>query len=60
MAISSPPATTEYLRWSDQPVRFSKADHPRKVPRPPGPPYEPEQDYLYSSKPGSRIGKRAH
>jgi hypothetical protein len=34
LAISSPPATTEYLRWSDQPVRFSKADHPRKVPRP--------------------------
>jgi hypothetical protein len=33
-AISSPPATTEYLRWSDQPVRFSRADHPRKVPRP--------------------------
>jgi hypothetical protein len=29
-----PPATTEYLRWSDQPVRFSSADHPRKVPRP--------------------------
>jgi hypothetical protein len=24
----------EYLRWSDQPVRFSRADHPRKVPRP--------------------------
>jgi hypothetical protein len=34
MAISSPPATTEYLKWSDQPVRFSIADHPRKVPRP--------------------------
>jgi hypothetical protein len=33
-AISSPPATTEYLQWSDQPVRFSRADHPRKVPRP--------------------------
>jgi hypothetical protein len=33
LAISSPPATTEYLRWSDQPVRFSRADHPRKVPR---------------------------
>jgi hypothetical protein len=26
LAISSPPATTEYLRWSDQPVRFSRAD----------------------------------
>jgi hypothetical protein len=33
LAISSPPATTEYLRWSDQPVRFSRTDHPRKVPR---------------------------
>jgi hypothetical protein len=34
LAISSPPATTEYLRWSNQPVRFSRADHPRKVPGP--------------------------
>jgi hypothetical protein len=34
LAISSPLATTEYLKWSDQPVRFSRADHPRKVPRP--------------------------
>jgi hypothetical protein len=34
LAISSPPATTEYLKWSDQPVRISRADHPRKVPRP--------------------------
>jgi hypothetical protein len=34
LAISSPPATTEYLLWSDQPVRFSRADNPRKVPRP--------------------------
>jgi hypothetical protein len=34
LAISSPPATTEYLRWSDRPIRFSRADHPRKVPRP--------------------------
>jgi hypothetical protein len=34
LAISSPPATIEYLRWSDQPVRFSRADHSRKVPRP--------------------------
>jgi hypothetical protein len=33
LAISSLPATTEYLKWSDQPVRFSRADHPRK-PRP--------------------------
>jgi hypothetical protein len=34
LAITSPPATTEYLKWSDQPVRFSRADHPRKIPRP--------------------------
>jgi hypothetical protein len=34
LVISSPPATTEYLRWSDQPIRFSRADHPRKVLRP--------------------------
>jgi hypothetical protein len=34
LAISSAPATTEYLRWSDQPVKFSRADHPRIVPRP--------------------------
>jgi hypothetical protein len=34
LAISSPPATTEYLRWSDQPIRFSRADHPRKAPGP--------------------------
>jgi hypothetical protein len=34
LAISSPLATTEYLQWSDQLVRFNRADHPRKVPRP--------------------------
>jgi hypothetical protein len=34
LAMSSPPATTEYLRWSDQPVKFSRADHPRKIPWP--------------------------
>jgi hypothetical protein len=34
LAISSPPVTTEYLRWSDQIVRFSREDHLRKVPRP--------------------------
>jgi hypothetical protein len=33
LAISSPPATIEYLRWSDQTIRFSRADHPRKVRR---------------------------
>jgi hypothetical protein len=34
LAITSPPATTEYLKWSDQTVRFSRANHPRKDPRP--------------------------
>jgi hypothetical protein len=34
LAVLSPPATTEYLRWFDQPIRFSKEDHPRKVPSP--------------------------
>jgi hypothetical protein len=34
LAISSPPATTEYLRWSEQTVGSSREDHPRKVPRP--------------------------
>jgi hypothetical protein len=34
LAISSPLATIEYLQWPDQTVRFSRADHPRKVPRP--------------------------
>jgi hypothetical protein len=34
LAITSPPATTEYLNWSDQIVGFSRADHSRKVPRP--------------------------
>jgi hypothetical protein len=34
LAITLPPATTEYLKWSDQTVWFSRADHPRKVPRP--------------------------
>jgi hypothetical protein len=34
LAISSLPATTESLQWSDQTVRFSREDHPRKVPRP--------------------------
>jgi hypothetical protein len=34
LAISSPPATIEYLRWSEQAVGFSREDHPTKVPRP--------------------------
>jgi hypothetical protein len=31
LAISSPPATTEYLRWSDQPIRFSRADQKSQI-----------------------------
>jgi hypothetical protein len=34
LAISSPPTTIEYLRWSNQTVRFCREDHPRKLPRP--------------------------
>src|SRR4051812_17745784 len=34
MAIMSPPATVEYLHWSDQPIGYTKEDHPRQVPRP--------------------------
>jgi hypothetical protein len=50
LAISSPPATTEYLRWSDQPVRFSRIDHPRKVPRP-GDVASPMHDSAYYAIP---------
>jgi hypothetical protein len=34
LAITSPPATTEYLHWSVQPIKFSRDDHPATVPRP--------------------------
>jgi hypothetical protein len=34
LAITSPPVTTEYLHWSEQPIEFSKDDHPITVPRP--------------------------
>jgi hypothetical protein len=34
LAINSPPATTEYLHWSEQPIEFSRDDHPITVPRP--------------------------
>jgi hypothetical protein len=33
LAINSPPAYTEYLRWCDQPIEFSREDHPIIVPR---------------------------
>jgi hypothetical protein len=34
LAITSPPATTEYLHWSEQPIEFSRDDDPITVPRP--------------------------
>jgi hypothetical protein len=34
LAITSPLATTEYLHWSEQPIEFSREDHPITVPRP--------------------------
>jgi hypothetical protein len=34
LAITSPPATTEYLHWSEQPIEFSRNDQPITVPRP--------------------------
>jgi hypothetical protein len=33
LAITSPPATMEYLHWSEQPIEFSRDDHPITVPR---------------------------
>jgi hypothetical protein len=33
LAITSPPATTKYLHWSEQPIEFSRDDHPITVPR---------------------------
>jgi hypothetical protein len=33
LAVTSPPATTEYLHWSEQPIEFSRDDHPIIVPR---------------------------
>jgi hypothetical protein len=34
LVVTSPPATTEYLHWSEQPIEFSRDDHPITVPRP--------------------------
>jgi hypothetical protein len=34
LAITSPPATMEYLHWSEQPMEFSRDDHPITVPWP--------------------------
>jgi hypothetical protein len=33
LAVISPPATTEYLHWSEQPIEFSRDGHPITVPR---------------------------
>jgi hypothetical protein len=35
LAVTSPPVTTEYLHWSEQPIEFNREDHPITVP-PPG------------------------
>jgi hypothetical protein len=34
LAINSPLATMEYLHWSEQPIEFSRDDHPITVPQP--------------------------
>jgi hypothetical protein len=34
LAVTSPPATTKYLHWLEQPIEFSRDDHPIIVPRP--------------------------
>jgi hypothetical protein len=34
LTINSPPAHIEYLHWSEQPIEFSREDHPITVPRP--------------------------
>jgi hypothetical protein len=34
LVVTSPPAATEYLHWSEQPIEFNRDDHPIIVPRP--------------------------
>jgi hypothetical protein len=34
LTVTSPPATMKYLHWSEQPIEFSRDDHPITVPRP--------------------------
>jgi hypothetical protein len=34
MDVKEPPATPEYLYWSEQPIGFDRADHPPRVPQP--------------------------
>jgi hypothetical protein len=33
-AKHAPPATLEYLNWSEHPIGFDRSDHPPKIPRP--------------------------
>jgi hypothetical protein len=33
-AEHAPPATPEYLNWSEHPIGFDWSDHPPKIPRP--------------------------
>jgi hypothetical protein len=33
LAVTTPPITTEYLHWSEQPIEFNREDHPIIVPR---------------------------
>jgi hypothetical protein len=34
LAVTSPPVTTKYLHWSEQPIEFNREDHPIIVPWP--------------------------
>jgi hypothetical protein len=34
LAVTSPPAATKYLHWLEEPIEFSREDHPITVPRP--------------------------
>jgi hypothetical protein len=34
LAVTSPPATSEYLHWSEQSIEFNRDDHPITVPWP--------------------------
>jgi hypothetical protein len=34
LAVTSPPVTTEYLDWSEQPIEFNSEDHSITIPRP--------------------------
>jgi hypothetical protein len=34
LEVTSPAATTDYLHWSEQPIEFSRGDHPIIVPQP--------------------------